>query len=329
VVEANVCYPTDSGLLAKAVGRMLGLTERIKAAGGATRTKVRDRRRSVRRRAHQLAASLRRRSDEAKGQVARLNGELADLAAATATDCERVVGNARRALRRAGQSTSGRLAALTDELETIIARTRQIEAQTRMRLAGHTPPGASRLVSLHDADARPIAKGRLGKPVEFGYKAQVVDNPDGIVIDHSLHQGNPPDAGLLIPAITRLIARFGRAPRAVTADRGYGEAKIDDDLADLGVATVAIPRKGKPSAARRADEQRRGFRRLIKWRTGSEGRISHLKRGYGWDRTLIDGLDGAQTWCGWGILTHNSVKIAGLLDTPGQPTSTTARQRAP
>jgi IS5 family transposase len=26
-------------------------------------------------------------------------------------------------------------------------------------------------VSLHDKDARPIAKGRLGKPVEFGYKA--------------------------------------------------------------------------------------------------------------------------------------------------------------
>ena len=31
-----------------------------------------------------------------------------------------------------------------------------------------TPIGATRKVSLHDPDARPIAKGRLGKPVEFG-----------------------------------------------------------------------------------------------------------------------------------------------------------------
>jgi transposase, IS5 family len=40
---------------------------------------------------------------------------------------------------------------------------------------------------------------------------------------------------------------------------------------------VAIPRKGQPGAARQATEHARGFRRLVKWRTGSEGRISHLK----------------------------------------------------
>jgi transposase, IS5 family len=49
--------------------------------------------------------------------------------------------------------------------------TRKIAAQARKRLAGTMPDGATRVVSLHDADARPIAKGRLGKPVEFGYKA--------------------------------------------------------------------------------------------------------------------------------------------------------------
>jgi len=35
-------------------------------------------------------------------------------------------------------------------------------------LTGRTPDGATRVVSLHDTQARPIAKGRLGKPVEFG-----------------------------------------------------------------------------------------------------------------------------------------------------------------
>jgi hypothetical protein len=34
---------------------------------------------------------------------------------------------------------------------------------------------------------------------------------------------------------------------------------------------------------RKAVEHGRGFRRLVKWRTGCEGRISYLKRGYGWD----------------------------------------------
>jgi transposase, IS5 family len=191
------------------------------------------------------------------------------------------------------------------------------------------PDGATRLVSLHDPDTRPIAKGRLGKPVEFGYKAQVVDNADGIVIDHNVVIGNPADAPLLAPAIERIARRFGNPPRAVTADRGYGQASVDADLTALGVKTVAIPRKGKPGATRRAVEQARGFRRLIKWRTGSEGRISHLKRGYGWDRTLMDAIDGVRTWCGLGVLVHNSVKIAALVDAKTARPASTSRQRAP
>ena len=165
---------------------------------------------------------------------------------------------------------------------------------------------------MHDADARPIAKGRLGKPVEFGYKAQVVDNDDGIVLDHTLRQGNPADAPQLAPAIERVITRTGRRPHTVTADRGYGEAGVDAALHDLGVRTVVIPRKGKPGKARQQAEHRPAFRRTIKWRTGCEGRISTLKRGYGWDRTRLDGTEGARIWTGLGILTHNLVKITAL-----------------
>jgi IS5 family transposase len=76
--------------------------------------------------------------------------------------------------------------------------------------------------------------------------------------------------------------------------------------------TVVIPRRGKPSQARRAEEHRKAFRRTVKWRTGAEGRISHLKRGYGWDRTRIDGLEGTRIWTGHGILAHNLVKISAL-----------------
>ena len=99
----------------------------------------------------------------------------------------------------------------------------RIAAQTRIRLAGQVPPSATRLVSLHDPDARPIRKGRIDRPVEFGYKAQVTDNDDGVIPDHVLEQGNPAGAPQLAPAIERVIRRTGRRPRTLTADRGYGE----------------------------------------------------------------------------------------------------------
>ena len=56
VVPSNVSYPTDSGLLAKAIRRIAATQRRIQAAGGATRTKVRDRSRAAGKRAHAIGA---------------------------------------------------------------------------------------------------------------------------------------------------------------------------------------------------------------------------------------------------------------------------------
>jgi len=313
VVEANVAYPTDSGLLAKGVAKLAKLTVAIKAAGLATRTTFRDRTRSVRRRAHDIGAWLRRRNDDAKAEVRKINGEMVAIAQRAVNESRHVAVNARRGLRRNLDAPSGKTLALVAELERTAELVERIAIQTRVRLSGETPEGSTRIVSLHDPDARPIAKGRLGKPVEFGYKAQVVDNVDGIVVDHGVHIGNPPDAPMLVPAIARIRARFGRAPRAVTADRGYGEAAVDDGLEALGVKRVVIPRKGRPGSARQHVQRTRSFRKLVKWRTGSEARISCLKRDYGWRRTLTDGETGAATWCGWGVLAHNATKISALI----------------
>ena len=89
------------------------------------------------------------------------------------------------------------------------------------------------------------------------------------------------DGPQLAPAIQRVIQRTRRPPGTVAADRSYGEKAIEDDLHQLGVRHVVIPRKGKPGKTRQAAEHRPAFRRAIKWRTGSEGRISTLKRQYG------------------------------------------------
>ena len=70
VVPANVSYPTDSGLLAKAVRRIAATGRRIQAAGGAARTRVRDRSRAAGTRAHGSRAKLRPRSAAGPGRGA-------------------------------------------------------------------------------------------------------------------------------------------------------------------------------------------------------------------------------------------------------------------
>ena len=315
VIEANVAYPTDSGLLAKGVAKIATLAKRLRGLGFATRTRVDDRTRAVRARAHAINFNLRRRNDDKLAAVRKINGEMVAIAKRAARQADAVVRNARRRLNAMGDKASGHARAAVATLAQTAELTRRVAEQTRQRLAGTTPDGATRIVSLHDADARPIVKGRLGKPVEFGYKGQLVDNEDGVIVDHNIEAGNPPDADQLAPAIRRIKRRTGRAPHTVVADRGYGEHGVDNDLRAEGVRNPVLPRKGRPTIERREVENRRAFRRHVRWRTGIEGRISCAKRDFGLNRTRFDGLDGARTWCGHAVFHHNLVKISALITT--------------
>ena len=169
VICANVAYPTDSGLLAKAVGRLVRIARRVQAAGGATGTVMTDRRRAAARRVRQIASKLRARGklsrEETTQVIRRVTGELADLAETAAAQAAVVLRNGRRALPKAiSGRVRGRLRRALGELAVIIERTAAVVAQARTRMAGQVPASATRLVSLHDPDARPIRKGRIDKP---------------------------------------------------------------------------------------------------------------------------------------------------------------------
>src|SRR5260221_12169582 len=164
VVPANVCYPTDSGLLARAIRQIAATGRRIQAAGGATRTRVRDRSRAAGRRAHAIAAKLRSRAaqarDDKQAVVARVTGELAGLAERAAADARRLLANARRALRRAGAKAAalaaagltdaaagrrrGRLRRADSDLARLLEVTQTAAAQARERPARQTPDGTYR-----------------------------------------------------------------------------------------------------------------------------------------------------------------------------------------
>jgi IS5 family transposase len=314
VVEANVAYPVDSSLLAKGVARLAKLARRAKAQGLAQRTKLRDRSRGAHRRAREVVNSLRRRDEFARDELRRLNAKLARTAAQSVREAEAVVRNVRRKLRSLGPTATGRARADVDQLEQLAERVRCIAEQTRRRaVQGETPDGATRLVSLHDPDARPIRKGRLGRPVEFGYKGQIVDNADGVILDWSLQAGNPADAAQLVPAIERIQRRTGKMPRAVTADRRYGEARRQRTAQCARREEGRHPSQGSAGSRTSSRPVLPAVPANVRWRTGAEGRISCMKRDFGCRRTRMDTLVEARTWTGHGVFAHNLRKIAGLI----------------
>jgi IS5 family transposase len=152
-------------------------------------------------------------------EVDRLTGEVAGLARQTVREVQVVLRNARRALAR--RPGDGRLGRLLGELRETIGHTDRLLAQTDQRLAGDRVI-ADRLVSLCDPDARPIRKGKPRAPTEVGYTLLVVDDERGVVADHRLQQGNPPDAPQLVPAVERVAQVTGRVAATVAGDRGLG-----------------------------------------------------------------------------------------------------------
>lgn len=308
VIPADIKYPTDSGLLTKGITRIATVVGRLQAAGIAPRTEFVDQTALARQGAHRIGSKLRRRTDHAKAEVLVITGELADLAETAVEQARRVLVNALRM----GDRPVRRLRKMLADLAHLLDAVTQVIKQTRVRLGGKTPPGKTRRVSLCDGDARPIRKGSLATPTQFGYTGQVTDNRDGIVVDYEIEAGMPPDAPRLAPAIARAIAAVGVVPDAVTADRGYGQASVDTELELLGVDLVAILRKGQPGKSRQQVQAEDAFVELVKWRTGAEGRIAALKRQHGWGRARLRGLEGARIWCGWGVFSHNAIKIAAL-----------------
>jgi transposase, IS5 family len=299
VVEADIRSPTDSGLCAHAVSRLTRLARRIKAAGLAPRSRLRDRRRSVGKRVRAISAA-RVFAGRGLGTIDRLTAEIAKRAKQTVREARSLARSARRGARRKRVSV-----ALVERLERELEAAEQILAQTDLRLAGQrTIP--DRRVSLVDPDARPIRMGSPRRPTEFGYKAQIADTAEGFVIADVPERGGPVDAGLLDGAITK-AKKAGMQVRSVYADRGFGTSTGDAALNRHRIRDPVIPRQQRAAPI----EHSRNWKRRYHYRNGLEGRISQLKR-KGLRRTRLRSLEGAQSWVGGITLAHNLQRIALL-----------------
>ena len=124
----------------------------------------------------------------------------------------------------------------------------------------------------------------------------------GLILPPATQIGNSGEDTLLPDTINQL-KRLGISPKEVALDGGFNVGPTREAFADLAPDRVFISGRQQPGS-------KRTQRRLQKYRTGAEGRISHLKRGYGMHRSRLKGDDGQQIWNGWAILAYNTDTLA-------------------
>jgi IS5 family transposase len=243
-----------------------------------------------------ISRTLARRTGEAKAQVIELNSRAGAQIARSAREARKLAAGAGRAARGRGARVKLRAAV---KLEELAGRCEKVASQIARRSRGLRI--SDRLVSLADPDARPIRKGKLGKMTEFGYVAQIAEiTPNtrrgarGFVLPAATAPGNPAENRLLPATMTELEA-LGIAPRAGRRRR----------LSTRPHRRRAAGRSRLFLSGRHEPGSRRTRKRQARYRTGCEGRISHLKRRYGLKRSRLKGHDGQQTWTGWAILAYN------------------------
>jgi IS5 family transposase len=304
VLPANIVYPTDIGLLAdglRVIGRNLARLRGLGTVAGAaveavsqqmeqTRTKVKEQLRQLSQRLKQKdrPAGVRQAATKAVLEVAEDTVEQVTVALAEVWLPE--LGRAERRLVRAVQ----------DGLTVV----RRLVEQTT-QVVGGNPHVKNRVVSIFDREARPIRKGKLKTPTEFGRTVRVDQSEDGYITGYAVHVGSPGDSTQVVPAVEHHRAVFGQVPEQLTADRGMGCPSNDRKLAKLGVKDICLPQPGPLSDARKALEREPTFAELKKWRAGVEALISLLKRVFGWDRCLFHDTPGAEAWVDWSVLAYN------------------------
>jgi IS5 family transposase len=304
VIEADVKYPTDAGLAWSGVRTLAREGRKLAALVRAKKERVRDRSRSMGRKLRAISRTIRRRSGEAKAEVLKLTAETGELLERSVKEARRLAAAARRRAR--GRGAKAKLKA-AGKLEQLADRCEKVARQIRQRVAGE--PITDRIVSLSDPDARPIRKGKLGKPNEFGYVSQLAEVTEntrpgarGLILPASTALGSRAENALL-PGTVAELERLRLRPREVALDGGFMPGPTNEALEDLAPDRIFIAGRQQPAS-------KRTIRRLRRYRTGAEGRISHLKRRYGMDRSRLKGAEGQQIWTEWAILAYNADTLA-------------------
>jgi IS5 family transposase len=320
VVETNVHYPTDSSLLGDGVRVLTRAMKKITAIAGDVGAKLRDRSRSVKLRVLDIARAARAKGPQSQERLKRGYGRLL-------ASTSRVVGQAKRFAREIAEGvkrTSGvveqlALEGLRQQIEEMAPRIRQVMRQTRARVFSGDTHVEGKLLSLFEPSTEIIRKGKAAKPNEFGKMVKLQEAENQIVVDYEVYDRRPNDADLLIPAIETHRARLGRAPYLVAADAAFYSGKNEAAAKAKGVKRVCVPNRSTKSPERKREQKKRWFRNGQKWRTGSEGRISVVKRRHGLDRCRYKGDSGMRRWVGLGVIGDNLVTIgAALAKTPNR-----------
>jgi len=177
-----------------------------------------------------------------------------------------------------------------------------------------------RIVSISQPYVRPIVRGKLDKPVEFGAKLSVSLNGDGVArVDHlrwdAFHEG-----GDLKSQVEAYRVRHGCYPEVVLGDPAYGTRDNRKYLKGRGIRFAGKP-LGRPKKVTEANKEelkrlkaqrREDYRRRIP----IEGKFGQGKNGYDLNYIRAKRADPSEVWINSIFLVMNLLVLLRIFFAP-------------
>ena len=142
----------------------------------------------------------------------------------------------------------------------------------------------NKIYSLHEPQVACIAKGKAGKPFEFGSKVSVAMSKDrSMILGIVNYAGNPNDSKTLEDTLKKVEQLTGVKVEKAIVDRGY---KVRSQINGTEII------KPKSLNGDATSYQKAKMRNYFRRRAAIEPSIGHLKNNFGLKRNFLKGIQG-------------------------------------
>lgn len=302
VVESNIHYPTDSSLLWDSYRTLARLMRELSGEMKAEGLNHRFHDKKIKKLAYYISRNGGSSSKRKQQQVKKKYRTLID----------RVKG-IRDVAENAAALLSGHLLPEVVELKHYIPLVEKVIDQAERRvLKGEQVPAEEKVYSIFEDHTELLKRGKAGKPVEFGHKVLLAQNEDKFITHYQVLPEREEDKDLLQGALDAHKRLFEKAPSVLAADRGFYKDREQLNNLEEGIETVSIPKKGERTAEEKEREGTEEFKEGQRFRAGSEGSISVLKRAYKLKKCLFKGYKNFAASVGCAVFCHNLVLLTQL-----------------
>ena len=196
------------------------------------------------------------------------------------------------------------------ELKELLPKAEKVyDISRRHELLGESVPNEEKIFSIFEDHTDIIVKGR--REVEFGHKVNLAGGKSNLILDCVIVDGNQADSTLYADVIERIERNYGMIPRDIVTDGGYASKENARIAQGKGIINIVFNKiKG---SLQNIVKSKNMETRLKKWRSGMEGVISNLKRGYELFRCEWKTKARFDAKVYWNVIAYNIRVMTGAL----------------